>query len=69
MQFITEKDCPDILLDSTGGASIAHGGWYKDNLFGKYRLDLNIGGGNKVYKKEGSNYYIYKLDSTWMVSY
>ena len=68
MLFITEKECRDILLDSTGGASIAHNGWYKRNLFGIWRLDVTKYREENVYKKEGTNYYIHNLGNKWRVS-
>ena len=70
-QKVNEKEevCPYMFIGSTGGTSNAQSKWYKENLFGLYRLDsINLNESN-VYKKEGSDYYLYKLADSWMVGH
>ena len=63
--------CEQLILDSTGNTSTAHGGWYKQDLFGRYRLYSIEANGNNIYKKiiSSDTYFIRKIyTEEWTVS-
>ena len=70
--FLNIENCTEIWLDSRGPSANAHDGWFKDNIFGYYRLDYIDSKRNRHYQMDMSDYVIYKSYATfehWQVWY
>ena len=56
------------IVGGDGDSSLAYGGWYKQNLFGDYRIHSYDVRGNRIFINDQRFFLSKNINDIWMVS-